>query len=269
MFDDVGIFAEAARLSQSGLCFAIASITAVSGSTPRSSARMLIRADATILGTIGGGVVESKVIADALTCMKTGKPTIARYDLDASAGKVSTGMLCGGSLEVFIDVVPSRRRLIIVGAGHVGQALAKIADFCGFSVFVVDERADMATKQRFPTASALYGGKDLVEALNQLPIDPEAAFVVATHADDERAVRALLSKPWSYLGMMGSRKKVKTLMEKIKGEGCASDILAKIRAPIGIDIEAETPEEIAVAIISEIIADSRHADCCHLAAKTE
>jgi len=245
--------------------FALAGIVAASGSTPRSKARMLVRSDASTLGTIGGGIVESKVIVDALECMRLKKSRLARYDLDSCAGKDSVGMLCGGSMEVFIDVVPARRKLVIVGAGHVGQALAKLADFAGFGVSIVDERKDMASAERFPMAESLYCNENLVEALKGLPFDPEASIVIATHADDERALRALLVKPWSYLGMMGSRRKVLTLMDTLRGEGFSPDLLSKVRAPIGLDIEAETPEEIAISIIAEILADANQASGDHLA----
>ena len=200
MSDDAEIFAEAARLSKSGLSFALAGIVAASGSTPRSAARMLVRGDGTTLGTIGGGIVESKVIADALECMKSGKSRTTRYDLDTCSGKNSVGMLCGGSMQVFIDAVAARRRLVIIGAGHVGLALAKLADFAGFGVAVVDERVGMATKERFPMTDELYCCGDLVETLKLLPPDPEACIVIATHSDDERALRTMIGQPWSYLG---------------------------------------------------------------------
>ena len=267
MMDDAGIFDEAARLARSGMRFAMAGIVAASGSTPRSKARMLVRGDATTLGTIGGGIVESKVIVDALECIRVNKSRIARYDLDSCAGKDSVGMLCGGSMEVFIDVVPARRKLVIVGAGHVGQALAKLADLAGFCVSIVDERKDMASAERFPMAESLYCNDNIIEALKGLPFDPETAFVIATHADDERALRALLVKPWKYLGMMGSKRKVYALMDKLREEGFTPDLLAKVRAPIGLDIEAETPEEIAISIIAEILVDTNQASGDHLAQK--
>ena len=265
MTDDAGIFAEAARLARSGTRFAIAGIVDASGSTPRSRARMLVRGDASALGTIGGGIVESKVIADSIACMKLNQSSLIRYDLDSLAGKDSVGMLCGGSMEVFIDVVPARRKLVIVGAGHVGQALAKLADFAGFGVSVVDERKEMANTELFPMAESIYCAESLGAALDELPVDAEAAVVIATHADDERALRALIAKPWSYIGMMGSRRKVKALMDTLRGEGVPQDILSRVRAPIGLDIEAETPEEIAISIIAEILADANKASGNHLA----
>lgn len=267
MSDDAGIFAEAARLSRLGLRFAMSGIVAAQGSTPRSNARMLVRGDSTSLGTIGGGVVESKVIADALECMKAGRSKLFRYDLDTCSGKDSVGMLCGGSIEVFIDVVPSRRRLVIIGAGHVGLALARLADFSGFGVAIVDERREMATRERFPMAETLLCGKGLIAILEELPPDPNAVIVIATHADDERALRTMLRKSWSYLGMMGSRRKVGLLMDALRKEGVAAELLEKIRAPVGLDIEAETPEEIAVSIISEILADAKNSSCRHLSEK--
>ncbi|HWR10958.1 MAG TPA: XdhC/CoxI family protein [Rectinemataceae bacterium] len=268
MSDDADIFAEAARLSRFGLRFALAGIVSSSGSTPRSKARMLMRGDGTTLGTIGGGIVESKVIADAAECLKSGESRTARYDLDTCSGKDSVGMLCGGSMEVFIDVVVGRPRLVIIGAGHVGLALAKLADFAGFGVAVVDERPSMVTGERFPMAEALYCDGDLVESLNKLPADPEALIVIATHSDDERALRAMIGRPWKYLGMLGSRGKVSLLMEKLGREGVEPTLLAKVRAPIGLDIDAETPEEIAISILSEIIADTRSSTCGHMSEKT-
>jgi xanthine dehydrogenase accessory factor len=265
MSDDAGIFAEAARLSSSGLRFAMAGIVTASGSTPRSNARMIVRGDSTTLGTIGGGLVESKVIGDAMECMNIGRARLVRYDLDTCSGKDSVGMLCGGSIDVFIDVVPARHRLVIIGAGHVGLALARLADFAGFGVAIVDERKELATRERFPMAEALYCEDDLIEAMGKLPQDSDAAIVIATHSDDERALRSMIARPWSYLGMLGSRRKITLLTEKLKSEGLAPGLLAKVRAPIGLDIEAETPEEIAVSIIAEILSDARSAQGGHLA----
>lgn len=265
MADDAEIFAEATRLSRSGRTFALAGIVAASGSTPRASARMLVRADSTTLGTIGGGLLESRVIADALACIASRRPKVLRYDLDSCSGRDSVGMLCGGSMEVFIDVVPPRRRLLIVGAGHVGLALARLASFAGPAVSVVDERLEMVSKERFPMAEALYSGSDLIEALKKVPADPDDAVVIATHADDERALRAVLQRTWRYCGMLGSRRKIKILFEKLKGEGIDPELLAKVRAPIGLDIGAETPEEIAISILAEILADDTSTSCKHLA----
>ena len=263
MNDDSAIFSEAARLADSGQPFAITSIIASQGSTPRSSARMLVRGDGSTLGTIGGGSLESRVISDALACIKAGHSRMAQYTLDSCSGEDSIAMLCGGSVEIVIDVATIRRRIVIIGAGHVGLALAGLADFAGFRVAVVDERSELVTKTRFPMASELYCREDLVEALKLLPVDPDAVLVIATHSDDERALRTMLGEKWGYLGMLGSRRKVKLLFDKLRREGFSASLLERVRAPIGLDIAAETPEEIAVSIVAEILADTRKATISH------
>ena len=263
MNDDSAIFSEAARLAGSGQPFAITSIIASQGSTPRTSARMLVRGDGSTLGTIGGGSLESRVVSDALACIKAGRSRTAHYSLDSCSGKDSVPMLCGGSVEIVIDVATTRRRIVIIGAGHVGLALAGLADFAGFRVAVVDERKELVTKTRFPMASELYCGEDLVEALKLIPADPDAALVIATHSNDERALRTMLGEKWSYLGMLGSRRKVKLLFDKLRREGFPASQLERVRAPIGLDIAAETPEEIAVSIVAEILADTRKTTVSH------
>jgi len=265
MNEESTIFSEAARLAGSGAPFAIASIVATQGSTPRTNARMLVRGDGTTMGTIGGGNLEQRVAADALECMKSGGSRTIRYSLDSCSGLESVDMLCGGSVEVFLDVVASRRRIVIIGAGHVGLALARLADFAGFRVAVADERQELMTKERFPMAAELYCREDLIEALNLLPADPDAVIVIATHSDDERALRTMIGRQWSYLGMLGSRKKVKLLFGKLKAEGYPESLLDRVRAPVGLDIEAETPEEIAISILAEILADTRNASISHFA----
>jgi xanthine dehydrogenase accessory factor len=268
MNEESAIFSEAARLTDSGFPFAIASITGSQGSTPRTKARMLVRGDGTTLGTIGGGNLEQRVTADALECIKSRGSRTIRYSLDSCSGRESVDMLCGGSVEVFVDVAASRQRIVIIGAGHVGLALARLADFAGFRVAVVDERGELITKERFPMAAELYCREDLIDALDLIPADPDAAIVIATHSDDERALRTMIKRQWSYLGMLGSRRKVKLLFEKLEREGTPETLLKKVRAPVGLDIAAETPEEIAISILAEILADKRNASISHFSDAT-
>jgi xanthine dehydrogenase accessory factor len=163
-----------------------------------------------------------------------------------------------------LDVVPARPKLLIIGAGHVGLAVAELAARCGFLVSVADDREALVSKERFPMASALFCEQELEKALNKACIDFNTAVVVATHADDERALRWMVGKPRSYLGMLGSRRKVDILLKKLKDQGTPESELVSIRAPIGLDIGSETPEEIAISIIAEIMADTRKASCQHL-----
>lgn len=265
--DSVTIFSHAAKLCSSGVSFALASIVQAKGSTPRAAARMLIEENGACLGTIGGGLLESKVIKDALECIKHGTSAIKTYVLTscssthespASTAEVDSGsshldMECGGTIEIAIDVVAGRKQLIIIGAGHVGLALARIADFAGFSVIIVDERSSLANLERFPMASGIYTNTDLVTAIHQVPEHDGQIVVIATHSDDERALRTMITRKWAYLGMLGSRRKVALLLEKLAGEGVPVERLANVHAPIGLDIGSETPEEIAVSIIAEIM----------------
>jgi len=265
--DSVNVFAHAARLCSAGVNFAITSIVQARGSTPRASARMLVEENGTCIGTIGGGLLESMVVKDALECIKHGTSAVKTYVLTScsstnespiqEAGPYSDtarlDMNCGGTVDIAIDVVAGRRQLVIIGAGHVGLALANLADMTGFSVVVVDERPALASKERFPMAAAIYSNADLVKAIHQVPEQEGQIVVIATHSEDERALRTMVSRKWAYLGMLGSRRKVKLLLEKLAGEGVPAEILAKVHAPIGLDIGSETPEEIAVSIIAEIM----------------
>jgi xanthine dehydrogenase accessory factor len=276
MKGDAEIFAEAASLSSRGAAFAICTIDAAEGSVPRTQARLLVRADGSTLGTIGGGTLELRVISDALSALRTGvvplaspasgpsSPAARRYDAS------SLGMLCGGSVEVHFDLVAAARSLLIVGAGHVGLALARLADTAGFRISVADDRPSLTEKSRFPMAASIHCASPLESALEAALSERDAAapgksaIVIATHADDERALRFLIGKRWDYLGMLGSRAKVKSLKDRLAAEGVDPALRARLRAPVGLDIGAETPEEIAVAILAEILADFNSADAKHL-----
>lgn len=271
--ESVNIFAHAAQLCSAGVSFAMTSIVQARGSTPRASARMLVEEDGTCIGTIGGGLLESKVVKDALECIKQGTSAVKTYVLtscsatneslvpesDSPSDSARLDMDCGGTVDIAIDVVSGRRQLVIIGAGHVGLALAKLADMTGFSVVIVDERPALASKERFPMASAIYSNADLVTAIHQVPEQEGQIVVIATHSEDERALRTMVTRKWAYLGMLGSRRKVKLLLEKLAEEGVPAGTLAKVHAPIGLDIGSETPEEIAVSIIAEIMKIARGA----------
>ena len=265
--ESVNIFAHAARLCSDGVNFAMTSIVQAHGSTPRASARMLVEENGTCIGTIGGGLLEAMVVKDALECIKQGTSAVKTYVLTScsSTNKSSIpesgtasdtarlDMDCGGTVDIAIDVVAGRRQLVIIGAGHVGFAVAKLAEMIGFSIVVVDERPALASKERFPMAAAIYSNADLVTAIHQVPEQEGQVVVIATHSEDELALRTMAARKWAYLGMLGSRRKVKLLLEKLAGEGVPAETLAKIHAPIGLDIGSETPEEIAVSIIAEIM----------------
>ncbi|ADK82041.1 selenium-dependent molybdenum cofactor biosynthesis protein YqeB [Sediminispirochaeta smaragdinae] len=256
----MNLFEKAAQLSAEHTPFAVATIVSSSGSTPRSKAKMIVLSNGKSFGTIGGGPVEGIVIEEALQCIRFDRSTLLEYALDKGdkgdkGDKVeSITMECGGSLKVFIECVNPGPRLVLVGGGHVSLEIAKVAAELGFRVEVVEERAEFCSAERFPMAAKLYLENNLEEAMASLPSDPSSFIIIATNSSDERALRYFVGKSFIYLGMLGSRRKVRLLMDKLADEGVPQAQLAGIRAPIGLDIGAETPQEIAISIAAELLA---------------
>ena len=237
---------------------ALATVVAATGSTPReATARMLVLPDGTTRGTIGGGKFESLVIADARKLIdERGLPFTRRYDF-LPEGPGTFGAVCGGTATVLLEVLEHAPRLLVVGAGHCGRALARMASFAGWSVTVADERPEQMEPEAFPEGTGLVRVK---EDYSDLPLPgPEdfVALVSRGHVTDGRAFRRLRGVPVAYLGMMGSNAKKKALFTELRAEGWTEDELARARTPIGLDIGAESPEEIAVAIVAELVQARR------------
>ncbi|NLJ46819.1 MAG: EF2563 family selenium-dependent molybdenum hydroxylase system protein [Treponema sp.] len=272
----MNLYRIAADLEDRNRPFVLATIVESSGSSPRSRAKMIIEADGTCHGTIGGGRVEARVIEEARACMSSGKPRTIRFDL---SGTGPDPMLCGGAMTILLEPGELKPRLLLVGAGHVNLALARAAAPLGFRIAVADDRPDLVTSDRFPMASELYGAPSLREALEASmgyvsaggasegagssgasPTPAEAGgtcvlIATASHASDEEALRYFIDKPAAYLGMLGSRRKTRIILERLSESGVPEEALARVRAPVGLDIGAETPEEIAVSILGEILAE--------------
>lgn len=233
---------------------ALASVIRVEGSTPRDvGAKMVVYADGTTAGTIGGGKMEALVIRQAVEAIAQGASRLVQYDLrDIQAGDPG---ICGGMVEVFVDVTVPRPDLLIVGAGHVAMPVAEIGHMCGFRVTVVDDRADMASEARFPHAAERIAG-DIVETLAAFPITPQTYIVLVTrgHALDEDALRTVIDSSARYVGMIGSRRKVRIIYEHLRADGVDEALIERVHSPIGLDIGSETPAEIAVSILAELIA---------------
>jgi len=235
---------------------ALATVVQARGSTPREAgAKMVVFADGTILGTVGGGAMEAQVIAAAREALAAGESRLLHFTLreGADEGSEEPG-ICGGDADVFIDVMLPQPTLLIAGAGHIAVPLARLGDILGFRVVVVDDRADFATPERFPTAGQLRVG-DIATELSKVDINNQTYVVIITrgHAYDEAALRAVVNSPAAYIGMIGSRRKVATVFSHLREAGVSEEALARVHAPIGLDIGAETPEEIAVSIAAEII----------------
>lgn len=209
----VNIFSEAASLQQQNIPFAIATLVRTEGSTPRRSAKMIVKIDGSVIGTIGGGAAEGYVIQQAREVIRYATPRTVEYQIRTK----KTGNIeeCSGKIEVFIEYVGAANRLVLIGAGHVNTALAKIAHHINFSITVVEDRAGLCNKERFPFAAQLSCKEDLGEAIDAISFDEHTSVVIATrsHSTDARALGRLVNKKLAYLGMIGSRKKIKELLK--------------------------------------------------------
>ena len=234
---------------------ALVTVVETSGSAPgKAGFKMLVDASGTALGTVGGGLVEATVIRDAQKAIRERESRICSYKLDQEAAG-GLGMLCGGAASVFIDVIGSPETLLIVGAGHVAQPLAAMANTLGFKVEVMDDREDFCNKERFPGATRCLVG-DIGELLAAATITRNTYIVIITrgHAYDQVALEQTINSDAAYLGMIGSRKKVQTIFNNLGEQGIEDRKIERVYAPIGMDIGAKTVEEIGISILAEIIA---------------
>jgi xanthine dehydrogenase accessory factor len=214
---------------------------------------MIVLADASTFGTVGGGIAERYVIDEAVECIRFDRSAMVEYSLDREGKRTSIEMDCGGSMKVFIESVSPGPRLLLIGGGHVSLEIARIAAQVGFRVVIVEERPGFCSAERFPMAAELYLGSDLDEAMASAPVDGASYVVIATSSSDERALRYYINCDTAYTGMLGSRRKVRVVRNRLAEEGVAEERLAAVRAPIGLDIGAETPSEIALSIVTEIL----------------
>jgi xanthine dehydrogenase accessory factor len=255
------VYTEIVRLREEGRRGALATIINVRGSIPSfETAKMLVRDDGSIAGTIGGGCVEAEVITAAQEVMREEKPQTLTFNLNQNP-KYNTGLVCGGTLEVFVEPVLPVAQLYIFGAGHVAYALYKVARFAGFDVTVIDDRETYANRERFPEARDIYA-EDFEHACAQIAPNANSFIVIVTrgHADDMRILRWALKNDIQcrYLGMIGSQRKFLAVRKELEAEGIAAEKFERVKSPVGIDIGAITPEEIAVSVAAEMIAARRN-----------
>ena len=244
------------ELEKEGVPAALVTVIRTKGSTPREvGAKMIVRLDGRITGTIGGSKVEALIIEDSKEVIKKGKARRVEYNLD-DVEKESTGMICGGIMEFFIEPLKRYPRLYIFGGGHVGLALADMAAELGYPYVILESRPEFATRERFPNTSELQIGK-YVELIEQIELVQPAFIIIVTsgHEADYEVLKGALQKPYEYLGIICSRRKKAQLWKKLEKEGVAKKKLEEVHAPIGLDISANTPAEIAVSILAEVIAE--------------
>lgn len=237
---------------------AFVTVVATEGSTPqRAGARMLVHADGRLVGTIGGGCVEAEMVRRARQAIATRRPELADYDLTPDqAGE--DGLVCGGRMQVFIEPIEPPPTLCLFGAGHVAQPLARLAKGAGFRVEVADDRVKFANSERFPDADAIVV-EPFAEAAARLTLGPSSYAVVVTrgHKGDADALAAVLGRGLRFVGLLGSRPKAVHVFSELERRGVPPAQLAEIQVPLGVEIGAVTPEEIAVSILALLIAVRR------------
>ncbi len=241
---------------------ALVTVVKTKGSVPRDTgSKMIVLADGAIFGTIGGSTVEARVIEEAMEAIKTGKPRLVSHDLYDKAGE-DTGMVCGGKMDFFIEPLTSPERLYIFGGGHVGYQLARMAAMVGFEYVVIDERAEFANGERFPEAAeCVVDSPEKVAAEIELGDRDYVVIVTPGHAHDYDILKNVIKKPARYLGLIGSKVKRREIYDRLRqNDGIGEDELKRVHCPIGLDIKAETPEEIAVSILAELIKVKREED---------
>jgi xanthine dehydrogenase accessory factor len=260
------ILKEIAEKRESGHTFVLATMVRTQGSAPRDvGAKMLVFPDGSISGTIGGGNFEKMVIDDCLGLFKVSDqagrgdtPTLLKTYRFSRSGPEATGMCCGGEADVFMELFSPPERLIVFGGGHIARDLVKIAAGLDFRITIIDDRQDILNQYLKPIETILT---DSEYEENLPPLDENCYVVIVTrsHVVDRRVLARVIRENVAYLGMIGSRTKVSETVAFLKAYGIEESLLSKVHTPIGLDIGAEGPYEIALSITAELIAARRKA----------
>ena len=251
------IYQEIVNLQRRGEKAVLATVINSDGSSPRKpGAKMLVKTDGSIVGTVGGGGIEFQVCEKAREVFRTGQSELLHFDLSGKP-EVSTG-ICGGSVDVFLEPIGLVESLFILGAGHIGAVTAAIGKMLGFRIVVIDPRTEQNNSTRFPTADSLIV-EEFGTALPRANIDRNSYVVICTygHVFDEECLRLTATSEARYVGMVGSKRKVLEVKSHLLAAGVPKDSLDRVHAPIGLEIGAETPEEIAISILAEIVKIKR------------
>jgi len=252
------VFEELVRLRALGQKCALATIVEVNGSIPSfQTAKLLVREDGSLVGTIGGGCVEAEVWNAAREVMQTGKPRNMSFTLGQDAA-YDNGLICGGQLEVFVECIQPQPVALVFGGGHISKSLSKVLDLAGFRVSVVDNREAYANKERFPEAFEVHA-EEYEEVFPRLAVNESTYIVIVTrgHRDDMRVLRWAVGTQARYIAMIGSRRKTVGVVKELEKEGIARAAFERVFAPMGLEIGAISPEEIAVSVCAEMIAVRR------------
>ena len=255
---DMSIFQALVDMEENNQAGALCTIIRSKGSTPRHvTSKMLVYPDGHIIGTVGGGEVENRVIREAIEALGDKKPRLLSYNM-ANPERGDPGV-CGGQLEIYVEPILPKPVLVVIGVGHVGKAVAHLAKWLGFTVAVSDDRQDFCNPQSVPEADEFYP-LPLEELSRQITITPWTYIVLTTRGMDVdvKGLPPLLESDAAYIGVIGSKRRWATTKKKLIETGVAKQRLDEVHSPIGIEIYAETPEEIAVSIMAEIIKLHQH-----------
>ncbi|WP_420629557.1 XdhC family protein [Candidatus Leptofilum sp.] len=253
MGDNLRIVQALLAAQQNGIPVVLATVIKARGSVPRhSGSKMLVYEDGRISGSIGGGEMESRVVNEALGALQDGRTRVLPYSLvEPSRGDPG---VCGGEVEIYLEPYAPPATLLVVGCGHVGQAVAELGHFLGYRIVVTDDREALASPDVIPNADLHLPGS-FANALAQSPINAQTYVIMVTRnvLVDREIVPQIIHSPARYIGMMGSSRRWAETKKLLMEDGLSAEDLARVQSPIGLEIQAETPEEIAVSIMAEII----------------
>lgn len=248
------VYEKALEHVKKGETVAIAHLVERKGSAPRGSgAKMLVIKDGTIFGTVGGGRLEAFVIKEALDAIEKKQHKNITYNLDKEAGD-SLYMQLGGQVQLYVEVLAPKHNLVIVGAGHVGRILAHFAKELEWDIWIADDRKELLESGHLPEEVRSIWGSTYQEALKKVALNTNTSVVIVTRDVDAQVLEEVIQAPVRYIGMIGSRRKIALIFENLKKKGISEERLSAVHAPIGLNIGAETPAEIAVCILAELIA---------------
>jgi xanthine dehydrogenase accessory factor len=252
------VFDELVRLRGLGQKCALATIVEVNGSIPSfKTAKLLVREDGSMVGTIGGGCVEAEVWNAAREVIRTEQPRNMSFSLGQDAA-YDNGLICGGQLQVFVECITPQPAALVFGGGHISKSLAKVLDLAGFGVSVIDNREAFANRERFPEAARVYAA-EYEDVFPKLTVNESSYIVIVTrgHRDDMRVLRWAVTTPARYIAMIGSKRKTIAVVKELEKEGLPRGAFERVFAPMGFEIGAVSPEEIAISVGAEMIAMRR------------
>ena len=263
------IFEVIQKLKAEGRSFVVASVAALpsqiftqeEGARFCTGSKIVVAGDGRVFGSTGSDTMDAMILGRVGEFLRTGKKNVSIHSLslglhEARGAEEASleASLSAAQFELVIERFEAVPKLVIVGAGEVGRAIAEIAQGLDFKIIVVDEQPNLANRARFSMADRIICDPDLSKAMAAIPVDESCYIVIAFSASDDRPIRYYLNKPWAYCGMLGSKKKIQSEWEKLRAEGVPGESLRSIHAPVGFDIGAQSPREIAIAVLAEVIA---------------